>query len=59
MAYSKNTGGAPLNMLEMAFKKMLPHVKDDIIKEALTSFNVNNPRDIISKSDFETVFTVV
>lgn len=41
----------------MTFKKILPHIKQEVISESMNAFNAKNPRDIITRQDFETVFT--
>lgn len=57
MADSKNTGGVQASLLEITFKKMIPHVKEEVIKEALKSFNTKTVRDVVTRQDFETVFS--
>lgn len=44
-------------MLEATFKKVLPQIKEEVIREAMRSFNVANGRDVVTRQDFETIFT--
>jgi len=57
MADIKNTGGVQASILEVTFKKVLPQIKDEVIKEAMKSFNTTSGRDIITRQDFETIFS--
>ena len=40
----------------MTLKKLLPHIKSDVFKEATNAFKLKGPRSTISRSDFEVVF---
>ena len=57
MADIKNAGGVQANVIEVTFKKVLPQIKEEVIKEAMKSFNVGSGRDIITRQDFETIFS--
>jgi len=41
----------------MTFTKLLPHVKLDVFKESMNAFKLTGPRDFITRSDFEAVFS--
>ena len=56
MADIKNTGGVQLSLLEMTFKKVLPQLVEEVIKESLKGFNAKTARDIVTREDFEIVF---
>lgn len=56
MADAKNSGGVQAMMLEITFKKILPHIKNEVFQEALNAFKLKSNRDVIIRSDFETVF---
>ena len=57
MADAKNVGAVSPAILEQAFKKFLPNVRNEIFSEAMNAFRVNGPRDLVSRSDFEAVFS--
>ena len=42
MADTKNTGGVPAMVLEITFKKILPHIKNEVFQEALNAFKITS-----------------
>lgn len=56
MADANNIGEASALALEAAFKKMLPNLKPEVIKEAMKAFKAPNPHAMIPRNDFEIVF---
>ena len=58
MADTKNSGSVQVQVIETTFKKFLPNIKNDILSEAMSAFGAPGPRDMITRSDFEDVFTI-
>ena len=56
MADLKNAGGVQAMILEINFKKILPHLRNEVFQEAFQAFKITNQRDIITRQDFDTVF---
>jgi hypothetical protein len=57
MADTKTAGTVSSTILESTFKKFLPHVKNEIFVEAMNAFRKTSSNQMISREDFEMVFS--